>query len=174
MISFFKKKCFIIFEKLHLWRFERRNQLFSNKFQSCGKNLLVYGNPEIVFPHNIRIGENVCLNNGCVLNATSSFIEIGDNVTISSGASVLAATYDIKSFFVNHEKQHISKPVIIGNDVWICASAVICPGVHIAEKTIVAAGAVVTKDVLESGVIVAGNPACVVKRFDFTPKSETP
>ena len=56
-----------------------------------------------------------------------------------------------------------TKPVIIENDVWIGANVIILPGVTIHEGSIIAAGAVVTKDV-ECYTIVAGNPAKVIKK----------
>ncbi|GAB0173093.1 hypothetical protein NHP164001_11090 [Helicobacter trogontum] len=55
------------------------------------------------------------------------------------------------------------KPIHIGNRVWIGINATICPGVTIGENSIIAAGAVVTKDV-PSNVIVGGNPAKIIKK----------
>lgn len=54
------------------------------------------------------------------------------------------------------------KPVVIGNNVWIGTRCIILPGVHIADHAVLGAGAVVTHDV-PSGVVVAGNPAKIVK-----------
>ena len=56
------------------------------------------------------------------------------------------------------------RPVTIGDDVWIGANALILKGVSIGDRAIVGAGAVVTKDVA-ADVVVAGNPARVVKRL---------
>ena len=56
-------------------------------------------------------------------------------------------------------------PVVIGDNVWIGANVTILPGVTIGDYVVVAAGAVVTKDV-PSGVLVAGVPAIVKKRFN--------
>lgn len=59
-----------------------------------------------------------------------------------------------------------NEPVVIGNDVWIGANAVILPGVNIGDGAVIAAGAIVTKNV-EPYCIVAGNPARVLRRrFD--------
>ena len=55
-----------------------------------------------------------------------------------------------------------SKPIIVGNDVWIGMRVIVMPGVKIGSHSIVAAGSVVTKDVPEWG-IVGGNPAKVIK-----------
>ena len=62
----------------------------------------------------------------------------------------------------------IVKPIIIGDSVWIGRRAMIMKGVNIGERSIVAAGAVVTKDV-PPDVIVAGNPAKIVKQIDQKP-----
>lgn len=59
------------------------------------------------------------------------------------------------------------KPIVIGNHCWICADAIILPGVEITgEYVVIAAGAVVTKSIKESRVIVAGNPARIIKKVD--------
>jgi maltose O-acetyltransferase len=56
------------------------------------------------------------------------------------------------------------KPVIIGDDVWIGGSAIICPGVSIGEKCVIGAGSVVTKDI-PAGVFAAGNPCKVIREL---------
>jgi acetyltransferase-like isoleucine patch superfamily enzyme len=139
---------------------------FRHKFSSCGTNLFVYGSPRVISPDRIKLGSYVCLNDGCLLNATLSSIEIGDSCTISADAKILAATYDVERFITKRERYHIKKGIVIGENVWICSGAIVCPGVHIASNVIVGAGAVVTKDITEEYTIVAGNPAKVVKRFD--------
>lgn len=59
-----------------------------------------------------------------------------------------------------------NRPVVIGNDVWIGANVIILPGVHIGDGAILAAGAVVTKDV-DNYAIVGGNPAKLI-RYRFS------
>lgn len=127
--------------------------------------MLVYGSPRITAPDNIFIGNNINLNEGCVLNATASKNTICDNVTISANAMILAATYDTKLFLEKNDRSHIDRPVYIGNNVWICAGAIICPGVTICDNVIVSAGSVVISDITETNVLVAGNPARIVKRY---------
>ena len=62
--------------------------------------------------------------------------------------------------------------VVIGSDVWLCTGAIILSGVSIGHGAVVAAGAVVTKDV-EPYSIVAGNPACHVRyRFEENYRSK--
>lgn len=115
------------------WIERIKTTLIRNRFSECGVNLEVGGYPKISCPSRIKIGSNVNLNRGCVLNATDSSISIGNNCTISEGAMVLAATLDVKQYMAKerHIKKHISKPVVIGDNVWVCAGAIVCPGVHI-------------------------------------------
>ena len=63
------------------------------------------------------------------------------------------------------DESEIIKPVVIEDDVWIGCRAIILPGVTIGKKSVIAAGAVVTKDV-PSHNIIAGNPAKVLRRID--------
>lgn len=64
-------------------------------------------------------------------------------------------------------RQHLAivKPVTIGDDVWICGKVTITPGVTIGNNVVVAAGAVVTKDVPDDS-LVAGVPAKVIKHLE--------
>ena len=61
--------------------------------------------------------------------------------------------------------QHYSKPIIIKDGVWIAAGAIILPGITIEENSVIAAGAIVTKDV-PANTIVAGNPARKIKMIN--------
>ena len=113
------------------------------------------------FGKNITVGKNVFINSGCCFQDQGGII-IGDGVQI--GHQVVFAT-------INHgispEKRgdHHFKPVRVGNRVWIGAHATILPGVTIGDGAIVAAGAVVTKDV-PANTIVGGVPAKVIKAID--------
>lgn len=57
------------------------------------------------------------------------------------------------------------KPIVIGEDVWIGGSAVICPNMTIGDRTIIGAGSVVTKDI-PSNVFAAGNPYRVIRNLE--------
>jgi acetyltransferase-like isoleucine patch superfamily enzyme len=106
------------------------------------------------FGRNINIGKNVFFNTGCSFQDRGG-ISIGDGTMI--GMNVTIAT-------LNHglplETRNVTypSPVIIGKNVWIGSNATILPGVTIGDNSVVAAGAVVTKDVQEN-TVVAGVPA---------------
>lgn len=91
---------------------------------------------------------------------------IGHHVNLAQGITVTALNHNFEDTSKRIDEQGIStKPVVIGDDVWIGANAVILPGVTIGTHSIVAAGAVVTKDVPEYS-LVAGVPAKVIKKLE--------
>ena len=112
-------------------------------------------------------------------------LEIGDYCSIAASAQIFLggnhrtdwiSTYPFPAF--QAEAKHIKKfrvskgNVVIGNDVWLCNNSIILSGVTIGNGAVVAAGAVVTKDV-DHYSIVAGNPAQHVKwRFDEPIRAE--
>ncbi len=110
---------------------------------------------------NITLGKNVFINSGCRFQDWGG-IQIGDGTLI--GHSVVIAT-------INHglspEKRHdnIPAPVIIGKNVWIGSNATILPGVTVGDNAVVAAGAVVTKDV-DANTVVGGVPARVIRKIE--------
>ena len=146
---------------------DKRNKSFKLAVKNCGIGLEVIGVPELFSPENIVVGDYFKINSLAYLNGRSG-IQIGNNVTVSRGAKLISTGYDLDKFFFNGERVHITdKPIIIGNYCWICADAIILPGVKITgEYVVVAAGAVVTKDITDSRVVVAGNPARIVKRME--------
>ena len=90
---------------------------------------------------------------------------IGDHVNLAQGITVTALNHNFADSSRKIDEQGIStQPVVIGDDVWIGANAVILPGVTIGRHVVVAAGAVVTKDVPDYS-LVAGIPAKVIKEL---------
>ena len=96
---------------------------------------------------------------------------IGNHVNLAQGITVTALNHNFADTNRRIDEQGIStRPVVIGDDVWIGANAVILPGVTIGRHVVVAAGAVVTKDVPEN-TIVAGVPAKVIKKLEEVRRS---
>ena len=90
---------------------------------------------------------------------------IGNHVNLAQGITVSALNHNFKDKAKRIDEQGITtKPVIIGDDVWIGANAVILPGVTIGKHCVVAAGAIVTKDVPDYS-LVAGVPAKLIKQI---------
>ncbi len=145
---------------------EKRVLSFKNSISSCGENLQLFGVPEIAFHDNLVVGNGCKINSNVYINARSG-VTIGDDVTLSHGAKIISTGYDIDYWVETGKKAHIcNTPVHIGNHCWIGTNAVILPGVKITgEYVVIGAGAVVTKDITESKVIVAGVPATIIKKL---------
>lgn len=92
-------------------------------------------------------------------------ITIGNHVNLAQGITVTALNHNFKDTSRRIDEQGFStKPIVIEDDVWIGANAVILPGVTIGMHVVVAAGAVVTKDVPDN-TIVGGVPAKEIKKI---------
>ena len=92
-------------------------------------------------------------------------VSIGSHVNLAQGITVTALNHNFADTTHRIDEQGITtKPVTIGDDVWIGANAVILPGVTIGRHSVVAAGAVVTTDVPEN-TIVGGVPAKIIKHL---------
>ena len=92
-------------------------------------------------------------------------VSIGNNVNLAQGITVTALNHNFGDTTRKIDEQGIStKPVEIGDDVWIGANAVILPGVTIGRHAVVAAGAVVTNDV-PNNCVVGGVPAKLIKQI---------
>lgn len=111
---------------------------------------------------NLIIGERAWLNFGCVFDLEDQ-ITIGDSVDIGHEVLFMTTTHEIGNQSRRAAKR-ITKPIVIENGVWLGARCTILPGITIGEGSIVAAGAVVTKDVAPN-TIVGGVPATVLRQF---------
>lgn len=107
----------------------------------------------------IFLGERNVINFGCLLDGRRYTIRVGNDVSIGPEAAILTLGHDPQS----PEFADQGGDVIIGDKAWICFRAIILPGVTVGEGAVVAAGAVVSRDV-EPYTIVAGTPARVVGR----------
>ena len=130
-------------------------------FDNCGTNINIEQGANFGNGRGISIGNNSGLGINCKVRGP---LTIGDDVMMGP---------DVMIFTSNHETSRIDtpmrlqgsakiKPVTIGDDVWIGARVIILPGVTIGQGAILAANAVVTKDVPEYAV-VGGNPAKLIK-----------
>ena len=92
-------------------------------------------------------------------------VSIGNHVNLAQGITVTALNHNFSDPDKLIDEQGISTAAVhIGDDVWIGANAVVLPGVTIGNHSVVAAGAIVTKDVPQ-GSLVAGVPAKILKQI---------
>ena len=106
---------------------------------------------------NIVIGKNVTINYNCTFLDTAR-ITIGDNTGIAPDCHFITADHPRDPVERRSRSRVRGLPITIGKDCWIGANATILPGVTIGDRSIIGAGAVVTKDVPPDSVYV-GNPA---------------
>lgn len=134
-------------------------------YHENGKGSIVLGNSVVIRENcllrtcggHIQIGDNVIINYGFICHAMGNLI-IEDNVLISPNVSIFCQNHGIaKGQLIRNQKQ-TNVGVIINEDAWIGAGAIICDGVIIGTGAIIGAGSVVTKDV-PAYEIWAGNPA---------------
>lgn len=135
----------------------------------CDKsNLIIENNFDMYQGASIFVGEGATLklkghsyiNTNSIINCFN-YIEIGTHTYISDNVSI----QDCDNHYISHngiEKPN-SAPIIIGDNVWIAKNAIILKGIRIGNGAIIAAGSVVTKDVVEK-TLVAGNPAKPIKQ----------
>jgi acetyltransferase-like isoleucine patch superfamily enzyme len=112
------------------------------------------------FGRHIQIGRNVFINHACTFLDLGGII-IEDDVLIGPKVSIITENHPVSP---DDRKMLELKSVIVRRNSWIGANATILPGVTIGENSVVAAGAVVTKDV-PANTVVAGIPAKIIKKI---------
>lgn len=131
-------------------------------FMKCMKRCRIMEGVTIWYPENIAISDDVSLNENVYLSGfggieIGSFTRIGTNTTIISSDHGFANTR-----LLIKDQELLGKKIIIGKNVWIGANVTILKGVNIGDNSIIAAGAVITKDI-PSNVIAGGVPARILK-----------
>jgi acetyltransferase-like isoleucine patch superfamily enzyme len=148
-----------------------RMALLKGLFRSCGKNVRFDPYGQYSFS-SMEIGSDVFIGAGARFSSEKT-ITIGNKVLIGPGVTVMGGDHNTGvvgsyMFDVRAKRPEDDMDVVIDDDVWIGACAVILKGTRIHRGAVVAAGAVVTRDV-PAYSIVAGVPARVV-RMRFTPE----
>ena len=160
-------------------------RLLAPLYQHRGRGSKIYGSVRMDTPPYRRffLGDHSVIESYCCINNAVGDVVIGDytrigihntiigpvcignHVNLAQGITVTALNHNFEDKTKRIDEQGITtKPVIIGDDVWIGANAVILPGVTIGKHCVVAAGAVVTKDVPDN-TIVGGVPAKEIKKI---------
>ena len=160
-------------------------RLLAPLYQYRGKGSKIYGSVRMDTPpyRRFALGQHSvvesysCINNAVgdvvigdhtrigIHNTIIGPVTIGNHVNLAQGITVTALNHNFDDTTKRIDEQGIAtKPVVISDDVWIGANAVILPGVTIGRHVVVAAGAVVTKDVPDN-TIVGGVPATIIKKL---------
>jgi acetyltransferase-like isoleucine patch superfamily enzyme len=112
----------------------------------------------------VIIGHNTLVGMGNVIIGP---VKIGNEVIFAQNVVLSGLNHNYEDIQSSILKQNVSTaPIVVENECWIGANVVVTAGVVIGKHSVVAAGSIVTKDVPPYSVVV-GNPARVIKRFDF-------
>ena len=113
----------------------------------------------------IRVGRRVFINQCCTLYDMGG-VEIGDQVMIGPNVNIITTSHPLEP---SQRRAYVeAKPIVIEKNVWIATGATVIGGVTVGENSVVAAGAVVTKDV-PANSFVGGVPARVIRSLEETP-----
>jgi len=99
--------------------------------------------------------------NGGILIQASNGVRLDRSALLGPGVKIISGNHDLADFGA---PSTAAAPIEIGANCWIGANAVVLPGVRLLPDTIVGAGSVVTRSPETGGVVIAGNPARVVRR----------
>ena len=142
--------------------YKARETVIRKLFGKVGQNPVIL--PRFVCDNgkNISVGDNFLINfNGVILDIAP--VIIGNNVMIGPNTLITTVNHPLNA---KERRNHmaVATPVTIGNDVWIGGNVTILPGVTIGDRAVIAAGAVVTKDI-PAKTVAGGVPAKVIKEL---------
>lgn len=143
-----------------------------NLLKKCGEKVVIARGVKAVGWENISVGNHVSIGENCRFMTTNANIIIGDHVMFAPEVTVVTGGHriDIPNRFmdeisVDEKRSQDDQDVIFEGDNWIGTNAIILKGVHVGKGAVIAAGAVVTKNV-EPYSIVGGQKANIIgKRF---------
>lgn len=134
-----------------------------NNFRN--KNIILFGIPIIVANNRLEIGRDLRINQNVFVHAEGG-VNIGDNVTLSYGTTILSVGYDLTDWRKNcHSKKHLGEKIVIKSNTWICANVTILPGSFIPEGSVVLPGSIVKGTFDKEYSMYGGIPAKFIKEL---------
>lgn len=124
-------------------------------------NAFVHGPISIGLKKNVKIGQRCSVNRGVIIQGHTSIV-VGDDVVLSPNVMILDAGLDFLALVDRGVRVHSGEGIVIGARCWLGAGAIVLPGVKLGNNVLVAAGSVVTRS-FESNVVIAGNPARIIR-----------
>ncbi|SJN55343.1 sugar O-acetyltransferase [Vibrio ruber] len=158
-----RNEAFDLLKEINSRQFEAGKPYVAKLLKHVGENTVVCPPFLCEYGKSISIGSNTYINMGATM-LDNAPIKIGNHVLIGPNAQFYTPTHSLDhQQRKNWEFQCL--PIIVEDDVWIGGNVVICQGVTIGARSVVAAGAVVTKDVAPD-TLVGGVPAQFIKALD--------
>jgi len=150
---------------------EQRNELFTSLLGKIGDNVW------IETPFFCDYGEHIYIDEGTFINVNAIFLDnniinIGKNGLIGPGVQLLTASHPLSArerLITSNENlktsyKTFSKPIQIGDNVWIGGNTVVLPGITIGNNVTIGAGSVVTKDIPDN-LLAFGNPCKIIRQI---------
>ena len=137
--------------------FGLRRSILRSFGAKVGENVNIYPSATIYYPWNLAIGGGSAIGEWALVYNLGK-VSIGSRTTISQRVHLCAGTHDYNDVAM----PLVKPPIEIGDEVWICADAFLCPNVKVGNRAVIGAASVVVKNVAEKE-IVAGNPAKYIK-----------
>lgn len=139
------------------------DQILKQLLGRCGKKPHIEPHFKCDYGKNILIGDYFFANSNCIILDEAKVI-IGDEVVFGPNVGLYTVNHPLDA--ISREKGYeIAKPITIGNNVWLGANVIVLPGVTIGDRSVIAAGSVVTKDI-PSDCLAAGNPCQIIREID--------
>lgn len=139
---------------------KERGRILKELIPHAGKDLWLQPPFFCDYGFNLNVGDKVFFNFNCVVLDVAP-VAIGSRTLFGPNVQIYTATHPL-----DHKERaaglEYAKPIVIGEDVWVGGSVVICPGVSIGNRSIIGAGSVVTRDI-PADVFAAGNPCRVIR-----------
>lgn len=140
-----------------------RYALLKTLAQHIGQNVSIHPDVYLFKTHNLSIGDNVSIHPLCYIDASGE-IEIGNDVSIAHDVSIVSFNHRFDDLSIPIKEQDLEKKkIIIKDNIWIGAKAVILAGVTVNCGSVIGASSVVTHDV-DANTVVVGVPAKAIKK----------
>ena len=143
---------------------ERSQHVLHQLFGSLGQGTVILPRLQCDYGAQIAIGAGCFINYDAILLDCAS-ITIGDNVSIGPRAQLVTALHPVDDYEARRAGWESAAPIVLGDNVWLAAGVIVCPGVTIGANSVIGAGSVVVGDI-PAGVLAAGNPCRVIRELN--------
>ncbi|MFM2479888.1 sugar O-acetyltransferase [Celerinatantimonas sp. YJH-8] len=160
-----RNRAFDLLLKINQRQFEAAKPYVAQLFASIGDNSVVCPPFLCEYGKTITVGHDTYINMGVTM-LDNAPITIGHHVLVGPGTQFYTPTHSLN--YKQRKKWEVQcKPIVVEDDVWIGGHVVICQGVTIGARSVIAAGSVVTQDVAPD-TLVGGTPAKFIKMLQFS------
>ena len=148
-----------------------RDALLRELLGACGEGVHIRPPFHLEYGTRVSVGAGTFFNYDCLILDVAP-VTIGAACQIATRVQFITATHPIDPG-PRRTGWESAEPIVVGDNVWLSAGVIVCPGVSIGDHTVVGAGAVVTRD-LPAGVVALGVPARAVREIGERDRIEVP